>query len=90
VPPGAQATISFTGLQVEDVWRRDPQPHAQPTRRPGARIPHAWLAGIDEAGALLLGPGGVVAGRRAHAADTADDARQRLGRALSSILARPG
>jgi 2,4-dichlorophenol 6-monooxygenase len=32
---------------VEEAWRRDPQLHAQPTTRPGAKIPHAWLVGTD-------------------------------------------
>ena len=32
----------------EEEWRRDPQLHLQPTTRPGAKIPHAWL--VDKRG----------------------------------------
>lgn len=32
----------------EEVWKRDPQLYLQPTTRPGARMPHAWL--IDKNG----------------------------------------
>lgn len=32
----------------EEVWRRDPELYLQPTTRPGAKIPHAWL--IDRRG----------------------------------------
>ncbi len=31
----------------EEVWRRDSQLHVQPTTRPGAKLPHAWLVGRD-------------------------------------------
>ena len=31
----------------EEVWKRDRQLHAQPTTRPGAKLPHAWLVGAD-------------------------------------------
>ncbi len=31
-----------------EVWARDPELHLQPTTRPGAKIPHAWL--IDRHG----------------------------------------
>jgi 2,4-dichlorophenol 6-monooxygenase len=31
----------------EEVWHNDPQTHHQPTTRPGAKIPHAWLVGPD-------------------------------------------
>jgi 2,4-dichlorophenol 6-monooxygenase len=30
-----------------EAWTRDPQLHVQPTTRPGAKIPHAWLVGRD-------------------------------------------
>lgn len=29
--------------QQEEVWKQDPILHVQPTTRPGAKIPHAWL-----------------------------------------------
>lgn len=133
---------------TEEVWRRDPQLHVQPTTRPGAKLPHAWLVGqdgrrvstldlvgkgkvslltgiagqawadaakamdlpflrtvvvgspaaqdvycswhavreIEEAGALLVRPDGVVAWRqRAGVADTAQ-AREELEQALASLL----
>ncbi|WP_432558814.1 FAD-dependent monooxygenase [Granulicoccus sp. GXG6511] len=31
----------------DEVWQHDPQTHHQPTTRPGAKIPHAWLVGSD-------------------------------------------
>lgn len=31
----------------EEVFARDPGLHGQPTTRPGAKIPHAWLVGTD-------------------------------------------
>lgn len=35
----------------EERWQRDPQLHVQPTTRPGAKLPHAWL--VDPAGAKI-------------------------------------
>lgn len=32
---------------TEEVWKKDPQLHVQPTTRPGAKLPHAWLVGAD-------------------------------------------
>jgi 2,4-dichlorophenol 6-monooxygenase len=32
----------------EEMWHRDRQLYAQPTTRPGAKIPHAWL--VDQRG----------------------------------------
>ncbi|GAA1996846.1 FAD-dependent monooxygenase [Microbacterium pumilum] len=32
---------------VEEVWLRDRGLYVQPTTRPGAKIPHAWLVGKD-------------------------------------------
>lgn len=32
---------------TEEIWKRDPQLHVQPTTRPGAKLPHAWLVGHD-------------------------------------------
>lgn len=29
--------------QQEEIWKQDPILHVQPTTRPGAKIPHAWL-----------------------------------------------
>jgi 2,4-dichlorophenol 6-monooxygenase len=141
------AVIPEPGV-TEEVWKRDPQLHVQPTTRPGAKLPHAWLVGqdgrrvstldlvgkgkvslvtgiagqawadaakemdlpflrtvviggpsaqdvycswhavreIEEAGALLVRPDGVVAWRqRAGVADTAQ-AREELEQALSSLL----
>jgi 2,4-dichlorophenol 6-monooxygenase len=34
--------------QELETWPRDPETHVQPTSRPGAKIPHAWL--IDRRG----------------------------------------
>jgi 2,4-dichlorophenol 6-monooxygenase len=31
----------------DEAWVRDPQLFAQPTSRPGAKVPHAWLVGTD-------------------------------------------
>ncbi|HEY4461868.1 MAG TPA: FAD-dependent monooxygenase [Streptosporangiaceae bacterium] len=31
----------------EETWARDPELYHQPTTRPGAKLPHAWLAGED-------------------------------------------
>jgi 2,4-dichlorophenol 6-monooxygenase len=31
----------------EEVWKRDPQLYVQATTRPGAKIPHAWLIGLN-------------------------------------------
>jgi 2,4-dichlorophenol 6-monooxygenase len=135
----------------EETWSRDPGLHAQPTTRPGAKIPHAWLVGtdgrrlstldvvgrgrftlatglsgtawaeaaraldepclrtvvigapgaldaycawhrlreIDEDGALLVRPDGVIAWRARRAPPDAHDARARLAGALSTVLARP-
>ena len=44
------AVLAEAGAEPE-AWQRDPQLHLQPTTRPGARIPHAWLA--DRAGRKL-------------------------------------
>jgi 2,4-dichlorophenol 6-monooxygenase len=32
---------------AEEVFERDPQLHVQPSTRPGAKLPHAWLVGPD-------------------------------------------
>lgn len=31
----------------DEAWLRDAGLHAQPTTRPGAKIPHVWLVGVD-------------------------------------------
>ncbi len=31
----------------EEAWKRDPQLYVQATTRPGAKIPHAWLIGLN-------------------------------------------
>ena len=134
---------------ADETWKRDPGLYAQPTTRPGAKIPHAWLVGhdgrrlstldvvgkglctlvtgvagtawveaaalleqsclrtvvigapgaldpyyawhrireIDEAGALLVRPDGVVAWRCREAVPDVDTAAQRLMQALSQVLA---
>jgi 2,4-dichlorophenol 6-monooxygenase len=135
---------------AEEVWKRDPQLHLQPTTRPGAKLPHAWLVGsdgrrvstldlvgngqyslvtgiagqawagaakelrlpflrtvvighpgaldaycswhalreIEEAGALLVRPDGVVAWRSHRGATDVAEARRELERALDSLLDR--
>lgn len=138
--------------EAAEVWSRDPQLHAQPSTRPGAKIPHVWLVGeegrrlstldvvgkglftlvtglagtawaaavrqlaqpwlrvvmigaagardpyytwhrirdIDEAGALLVRPDGVIAWRCAQAVLDADEASEQLVGALDRVLARAG
>jgi 2,4-dichlorophenol 6-monooxygenase len=44
----SSAVLSETGAEPES-WRRDPELYHQPTTRPGAKIPHAWLVGSDGA-----------------------------------------
>jgi 2,4-dichlorophenol 6-monooxygenase len=135
----------------EEQWPRDPQVFAQPTTRPGAKIPHAWLVGkdgrristldivgngrftlvtglsgtawidaaarlhepllrtvvigqqgaldgyfawhrlreIDESGALLVRPDGVIAWRHAGAQSDPSSALANLREALRSVLSRP-
>lgn len=136
---------------AEETWDRDPQLYLQPTTRPGAKVPHAWLIGhqgrrvsildlvgkgrttvitglagqawvqavgalslpyldvlvvgtpqtldaycdwhavreIDEAGALLVRPDGVVAWRNMHGVADADQARRLLARAIGTVFAKP-
>lgn len=133
---------------AEEVWKRDPQLHVQPTTRPGAKLPHAWLVGqdgrrvstldlvgkgkislvtgiagqawadaaqemnlpflrtvvigrpaaqdvycswqavreIEEAGALLVRPDGVVAWRQHDGVANTSQAREELEQALASLL----
>jgi 2,4-dichlorophenol 6-monooxygenase len=133
---------------TEEVWKRDPQLYLQPTTRPGAKLPHAWLVGddgrrvstldlvgkgrfslvtgiagrawadaaaelglpflqtvvigvpgaldsycnwhavreIDEAGALLVRPDGVVAWRQRSGVAKVSQAKRELQQALASIL----
>lgn len=133
----------------QESWQRDPQLHVQPTTRPGAKLPHAWLVGadgrrtstldlvgkgkfalvtgiagrawveaakqldlpflktvvvgahgaqdsyatwhgvreIEEAGALLVRPDGVVAWRQHGGAADSEHAKELLSEALSSVLA---
>jgi 2,4-dichlorophenol 6-monooxygenase len=136
----------------EEVFKRDPQLYLQATTRPGAKLPHAWLVGVDgrrvstldlvgkgrmtlmtgiagqaawveaakemnlpylktlvigspeaqdlyfnwhrvreieEAGALLVRPDGVVAWRRREGAADAGQARRELEAVLSTVLAQP-
>lgn len=142
------AVIPDSGVGPEP-WPRDPTLHAQPTTRPGAKIPHAWLVDvdgrrvstldrvgrgrftlvtglsgqawvraaqalerpglrtlvigepgaldvycswqrlreIDEAGALLVRPDGVIAWRERNAVHDTGHARDALESALSRILA---
>jgi 2,4-dichlorophenol 6-monooxygenase len=134
-----------------ETWRRDRDLHHQPTTRPGAKIPHAWLVGsdgrrvstldltgkglftvvtglagtawsdavrrldlpflrivvtgspeaqdlywewqrlreIEEAGALLVRPDGVVAWRDKEGAAEVGDATERLSAALCAVLDLP-
>jgi len=133
-----------------ETWARDPGLYAQPTTRPGAKIPHVWLVGadgrrlstldvvgrglftlvaglsgtawveaartlgepclrtvvigapgtldaycawhrireVDEAGALLVRPDGIVAWRHRTAAPDAAEAGRRLCAALDAVLDR--
>lgn len=135
---------------TEEVWKRDRQLYVQPTTRPGAKLPHAWLVGkdgrrtstldvvgkgkfslvtgiagqawveaakelelpflrtvviglpgaqdsycswqavreIEEAGALLVRPDGVVAWRQFGAAADVAQAKRAIGQALDSVLDR--
>lgn len=134
--------------EAEEVWKRDPLLHVQPTTRPGAKLPHAWLVGLDgrrvstldlvgkgrfslvtgiagyawvdaakeldlpflrtvviglpgaqdaycgwhavreieEAGALLVRPDGVVAWRQHQGATDIEQAKRELEQALTAIL----
>jgi 2,4-dichlorophenol 6-monooxygenase len=134
----------------EEVFERDPQLYLQPTTRPGAKIPHAWLIGhdgrristldlvgkgrftvvtgisgaawaeaaralsrpyldalvvglpgaqdvycdwqavreIDESGALLVRPDGVVAWRYPHGVTGVEEARDALTDALDRVLSQ--
>ena len=135
---------------TEEVWKRDRQLYVQPTTRPGAKLPHAWLVGkdgrrtstldvvgkgkfslvtgiagqawvdaakkldlpflrtvviglpgaqdsycswqsvreIEEAGALLVRPDGVVAWRQFGAVADVAQAKRAIQQALDSILDR--
>jgi len=42
----SSAVIPDDGAELEK-WRRDRDLYNQPTSRPGAKIPHAWLVGAD-------------------------------------------
>ena len=42
----SSAVIPDAGAEPE-TWRRDRDLYHQPTTRPGAKIPHAWLVGSD-------------------------------------------
>ncbi len=42
----SSAVIPDEGAKPEE-WRRDRDLQNQPTTRPGAKIPHAWLVGLD-------------------------------------------
>lgn len=143
----SSAVIAEAGAEPEQ-WRRDRDLHSQPTSRPGAKIPHAWLVGpdglrvstldvtgkgrfsvvtglagtawadavrrldlpflrmvvtgsaetqdlycewqrvreIDEAGALLVRPDGVVAWRSRDGARSVDDAERQLRTAICAVL----
>jgi 2,4-dichlorophenol 6-monooxygenase len=143
----SSAVLSETGTEPES-WRRDPELYHQPTTRPGAKIPHAWLVGsggtrlstldvtgkglftvvtglaglawkeavrrldlpflrivvtgsseaqdlyfdwqhareIEEAGALLVRPDGVVAWREKDAPSDVDDAEKKLSAAIRAVL----
>ncbi|GDY36288.1 FAD-dependent monooxygenase [Acidovorax sp. NB1] len=132
-----------------EVWKRDQQLHVQPTTRPGAKLPHAWLVGhngrrtstldlvgkgkftvvtgiaggawvkaaqqlglpflntlvigthgaqdsyatwhavreVEESGAILVRPDGVVAWRQHSGAADEEHAKNLLADALSAVLA---
>ncbi len=134
-----------------ETWQRDPELYLQPTTRPGAKIPHAWLIDrcgqristldvtgqgqfslvtglsgqawaqaaeqlglpflrtvvigtpglqdvycnwqrlreIDEAGALLVRPDGVVAWRQMQPVHEVPAALAQLRQALAQVLAKP-
>jgi len=144
------AVIPDAGAPPE-TWQRDAQLHAQPTTRPGAKLPHVWLVDerglristldvtgkgkmtlitglsgrawvdaaqaialpflrtvvigepgasdpylnwvrvreIEEAGALLVRPDGVVAWRHLQAAGDPLQAQRLLRAALAQLLDRP-
>ncbi|MFZ4718740.1 MAG: FAD-dependent monooxygenase [Ilumatobacteraceae bacterium] len=42
----SNAVIADPGVEPEQ-WSRDPELYAQPSTRPGAKLPHAWLVGRD-------------------------------------------
>ena len=44
----SSAVIPDVGAEPE-MWRRDRDLYNQPTTRPGAKIPHAWLVGVSTA-----------------------------------------
>ncbi|OBZ97540.1 2,4-dichlorophenol 6-monooxygenase (plasmid) [Pararhizobium polonicum] len=138
------------GETEPETWSRDRQLYHQPSSRPGAKIPHAWLVGpdgrristldvighgcftlvtgiagfaweqavasldlpflrcvrigigrytdpyfywarlreIDEGGALLVRPDGVIAWRRKEAVSIQRDAETQLADALDAVLGR--
>jgi 2,4-dichlorophenol 6-monooxygenase len=144
------AVIQDIGAEPEK-WLPDRDLYNQPTTRPGAKIPHAWLVGsdgtrmstldvtgkglftvvtglartawkdavrrldipflrivvtgspeaqdlycewqrmreIEEAGALLVRPDGVVAWRNKEGMLDAEDAAEKLGRAICAVLDLP-
>ena len=144
------AAVLADADSTDEVWKRDPQLYVQPTTRPGAKLPHAWLVGangrrvstldlvgkgrfslvtgiagqawidaakamdlpflrtvvigspsaqdlyatwqglreVEEAGALLVRPDGVVAWRQHHGAAEAADAQRTLEHALAAVLDR--
>jgi 2,4-dichlorophenol 6-monooxygenase len=143
----SSAVIADAGAEPE-IWRRDRDLYNQPTTRPGAKIPHAWLVGpggtrmstldvtgkglftvvtglagtawkdavrrldlpflrivvtgspeaqdlycewqrvceIEEAGALLVRPDGVVAWRNKEGTSDVKDAADKLGAAIRTVL----
>lgn len=144
------AAIVADASAGEEVFERDAQLHVQPSTRPGAKLPHAWLVGpdgrristldlvgkghftlvtgiagkvwaeaakslylpflrtviiglpgaqdsycnwhavreIEETGALLVRPDGMVAWRSHGPAQDAAQAKQQLGEALTAVLDR--
>jgi 2,4-dichlorophenol 6-monooxygenase len=144
------AAIVADASAGEEVFERDAQLHVQPSTRPGAKLPHAWLVGpdgrristldlvgkglftlvtgiagrvwaeaaksldlpflrtviiglpgaqdsycnwhavreIEETGALLVRPDGMVAWRSHGPTQDAAQAKQQLGEALTAVLDR--
>jgi 2,4-dichlorophenol 6-monooxygenase len=78
-----------------EAWARDPELYYQPSTRPGAKLPHAWLVGsggrrlstLDLVGdgqfSVLTGPSGQVW------AEAARTCRERTGIPLRCLLVRP-
>jgi 2,4-dichlorophenol 6-monooxygenase len=45
------SAVTADALAEPEMWQRDPELYLQPTTRPGAKIPHAWL--VDAKGSKI-------------------------------------